>query len=865
MRSDSTGVLIERPRLLEALDGVLESRLGLLTAPAGYGKSVLVRQWLDLHHDVASETVALDRRDNDPSRFWQSVVRQLASSVPTVGEDVARLARFVNAGTVLQLVEALSEALAQSPRRTVLVLDDFHLIDDPTVIDSVDLLLDEIPASFHLLVAGRHDPRLPISRLRLQGQVVELREADLRFTLAETGALLERSDVVLDEPTLDLLQARVEGWSGALRLAMLSMENAEDPADVVRNLTGSHGVISDYLLEEVLEAMTPARREFLLATSIVDEVTGDLADELTGRRDGASVLASLAQEGVFTSPSDRHGGWYRIHQLLRDLLRARLRHGDAERFKDLHRRAADYLRADGTGADSIRHALAADEPELAAEWLGTIAPEMLASGRVKTAADLSEEVLRASEPPSALALLTRWWTLYAQAAPPAELDTLGDALEVALQAAPEADDVPLEHGDRPAELVSRSSIPWLRGMRARARGDLDTLVALDDPAVIPSPSGRVEVFVAEGLLWIEEDARAGELLAGYLELAERSHYPPSTVHGLGLLALASLMRGDVGFARESSSRALGIASEYGLEQTIQPFYAGIVDAWLAWAGSDLERAEARALALQRVWEQSSDIPVAVQVAILRSRIRRSLGDRNGARSLLDQASVGAGGRTVEGHFAQRIRLARASLDLLDGDVTGATRWLPEWRRQLREATTSNREQLVLLRMAIAAREDLDVVHDLLRRVDSANATSFIEAGTLRSLAFLAEDQMDDATAALAPAIRTAGGVGFFQPILDERALLAPIIRNASREAGTDMPGLTSDAPAADSAYVKPLSERERMILELMATHLSYPEIADELHISPTTVKSHVQSIFRKLAVGRRSEAVEQGMAFGLIR
>jgi DNA-binding CsgD family transcriptional regulator len=312
------------------------------------------------------------------------------------------------------------------------------------------------------------------------------------------------------------------------------------------------------------------------------------------------------------------------------------------------------------------------------------------------------------------------------------------------------------------------------------------------------------------------------------------------------------------------ARARRISDENGLGQLIQTMYSRLASTWLAWMAGELSAAEEAAVGLQRYCEVAADAPIVVQHALLRSRIRWSLGDSLGARSLLDRATVLSNGRPVEGHFAGRLSLGRAMLDLLDGEVESAQRAMPDWRIRLEGQPQTMRERLVQLRMLLLTGGDLAPIHVPAPSGLNPGPLEEIDLGRLRAMAYLQEGRIDDATRVLTASLREADRLGVIQPTLDDRDRLAPILGVASREAGVTLPGQAGGAPAAETVYVEPLSKRELTILRLLASHLTYTEMADELYISPNTVRSHVGAIFRKLAVNRRSEAVTQGRAYGLI-
>ena len=354
--------LVARPRLVEALDEGLARGLVLVCAPAGFGKTALLADWVR-SGDRPVAWLSLDAADDDPARFWRHVVAALDRARPGIAERAGPLLGPPAPASFEGLVTALVNDLAQAGEDAVLlVLDDYHLIDAPPVHMPLAFLLEHLPPGLRLVLASRSDPPLPLARLRAGGQLAELRAAELRFTAEEAAALLrEAIGADLPDAAAAALAARTEGWAAGLQLAALSLRGQADPAGFVAAFSGSHRYVLDYLADEVLAGQAKQVRGFLLETSVLERLSGELCDAVTGRTDGQATLEQVERAGLFLVPLDEVRGWWRYHHLFGDLLRARLQQEQPGRVTQLHRNAAAWYEEHGLADDTIGHAVAAGE------------------------------------------------------------------------------------------------------------------------------------------------------------------------------------------------------------------------------------------------------------------------------------------------------------------------------------------------------------------------------------------------------------------------------------------------------------------------------------------------------------------------
>ena len=462
---------VPRPRLLEQLSRGMASTLTLVCAPAGCGTTSVLAEW-SRHRRPPVAWLSLDRGDSDPARFWRYVAAALDGSRPGIAHRVAALLHGPQQPPLEAVLTVVVNELAAMAEEAVLVLDDYHLLDDPAVHASLAMLLGRLPPQLRLVLASRADPSLPLARLRAGGQLSEVRERDLRFTATETAALLrDATGLDLPDDSVAALEARTEGWVAGLQLAALSLEGHADPAGFVATFSGSHRFVLDYLTEEVLTRQPQPLVQFLLETSVLERLSGPLCDAVCGRGDSQRLLEQIERANLFLIPLDDQRRWWRYHHLFADLLQARLKQADPERVTELHRAAAGWCERHELGDDAIRHALACEDPEWAARLVER---------------HLEEQILRRSEG----ATIARWL-----AALPAEVvgsrprlcfgqaltallrgradeaESLLDAVARAAERAGEEPYVPAV-GRAASRLATRPAVPAVgRADLARLRGD----------------------------------------------------------------------------------------------------------------------------------------------------------------------------------------------------------------------------------------------------------------------------------------------------------------------------------------------------------------------------------------------------------
>jgi LuxR family transcriptional regulator, maltose regulon positive regulatory protein len=870
---------VVRPRLLDRLDAGMQGPVTLVAAPAGAGKSALLSSWIAEDRPPGPVAwLSLDTDDADRRRFWRGVLAALAEAT---GDDaVAALAVSPREPMSMRLVgPALADALEGVQQPVVLVLDDFHEVIDAVHAD-LERLVRFPPPALRLVIVTRADPPIGLGRLRLDGRLTEIRAADLNFSLDEAAALFGALGIVLAPEDLATLWRRTEGWAAALRLAAVSLQHHPDPRAFIARFAGTDATISDYLVSEVLARQPPDLRAFLLRTSIVETLTAELADALTGASDGHAMLARLEHGGVLTTALDERGTWHRYHPLFAELLRAELRGQLPDDVAPLHRRAAAWLAAHADDAAALRHAAAGGAWDLAAELTTTRWFPMMINGEMGTLRPILETMPRKfveASPELALAfggaLLARGD--HAGAQPYLRRADEGEALvppdrrapfaasraamalyegrlrgdpKAALRAARELlgrGDVVLESG----ELTSgvRSFVLGQLGIVELWTGDLDSALAhLDRAHANALDAGNdwtalaATAHLAVALAFRGEILRAARHADEAVRLAVRRGWGRSEPAGAAycVQAAIAIQRGQ----REEAEVLVGRASEALRETRERPLRAvqALNRSLLLGDAGDPEAAlNVLQVARDEVGDWPLLAPLEDQLLAREALLRAAVGERDRGRALLERAKR-------EGETSLPVANALARLRLLEGD--------PDAARALLAAHLHDGRGVPAGATPVSARA---------------------EAWLLDALALDALAETDAAATSLERSLDLVDPAGLSRVLVEHGNRIRPLLHRHVRR-GTAHPAIVgavletiehrgSEEPRAVAVLLaEPLSEREQAILRYLPTMMSNHEIAGELFVSVNTVKTHLKAIYRKLDASGRREAVQRGRELGLM-
>jgi LuxR family maltose regulon positive regulatory protein len=877
--------LVPRARLDQRLDRYALPAVALVSAPAGFGKTTLLVDWLGGETPGSARTawLSLDRRDSDPSVFWSYIVAALRKVAPAIGTDA--LAMLQTSPSALQAVVAmLLNDLAALSDDLVLVLDDYHAVESIEVQESMLFLVENIPAQLHLVVASRADPPWPLAGLRARGDLVEIRTADLRFTGDEASAYLnDAMGLDLAPRQIDALEGRTEGWIAALQLAALSLQGRSDPSEFIEGFAGDDRFVVDYLVDEVLSRQPDDIRTFLLETSILSRLSAPLCAAVTDRRDAKAILEVLERSNLFIVPLDDGRRWYRYHHLFADVLRARLADEQAQLVAELHLRASIWHEQNGDTADAVHHAMAGRHFERAAQLVELAGPQLRRTRQERTLrlwlealpADVYED-----RPVLAIALV---------GARMATGTTHG--VEELLQLVEST----IERASPPPTVFDEESFAALPVQLAVQRAGLallsadvaNTIAHATRALELVEPDDHLRRGSAVALLALAQWT-AGDLAAAERRYAEAIQALIAAGHLADMLG-CSLALADIQIAQGRLTDATR-TFEAGLRWTTDhPGLRGAADMHVGLSEVLIERNDlegaARHLATSVDLGESAGLPqYAYRWRVTMARLCRARGDLDRALELIDEAAP-----LFDTDFSPPVRpvaALRTRVQLAREDTEAAQRWATERGLGADDDLSYIREfeHITYSRVLIAryARERdvrlLDEALTLLARLRAAadeggRVGSLIEILVQQATAHHAHRDVPAAIAALDQALTLAERDGHVRLFLHAGPSLITLLQSAASSAAASphvrlvlaaaQPTGRPPAPRAPSTLVDELSARELDVLRLLRSDLSGPDIARELIVSINTVRTHTKNIFMKLGATNRREAVRRADELGL--
>jgi LuxR family maltose regulon positive regulatory protein len=911
-----------RPHLIERLnEGVFSGRkLTLISASAGFGKTTLVSEWIaGCERPVA--WLSLDEGDNDITRFLTYLVTALQTIAANIGEEVLGALQSPQPPPIESILTVLineitnipdnpstrGAKLPQSRQGFILVLDDYHIIDSKPVDNALTFLLEHLPSQMHLVIATREDPHLPLSRLRVRGQLTELRAADLRFTPSEAAEFLNQvMGLNLSTEDITSLENRTEGWIASLQLAALSMQGhaSRDATSFIKSFSGSHHFVLDYLVEEVLGQQSESIQTFLLRTSILDRLCAPLCEALleTPSASGQETLEYLEHANLFIVPLDNERRWYRYHHLFADVLRMHLMAEQPDQGSALHRRASEWFEHNGSADNAIRHALAAQDFERAATLIEVAEPEIRRSRQGATVRELGwlkalpDELVHFRPVLSVAYAFALFGSGELGRVEPrlrdAErwLDTTADTAGMVVVDEEEFRRLP-------------GMIALLRAAQALAQGDMPEAVKNAQRVLDLAPKdAHLMLGGAASVLGLAAWARgdlesASRMTADGMANVRRAGYISSAIGGAIVLADIQIAQGGLHEAMTTYERALQWATEPGA-----PVQRGAADMYVGMSAlqrehNDLKTATQHLLTSQALGELAGLQQNPYRWYAAMARIREAEGDLDGALDLLNQAE-----RLYDANFSPNVRpiaTRKTRVWISQGRLGEALGWVREQGLSVENELSYLHEfdhitlAKVLLARYKSGREDGSIsgVMGLLERLlkaaeEGGRMGSVIEILVLQALAYDAQGDIPAALLTLQHALALAEPEGYVRMFLDEGSSMMQLLREASareimpdytdkllaafeaeKQKSEDKPDLPLAIPEGHrdtESLIDPLSQREFKILQLIAQGLSNREIGERLFLALDTIKGHNRKIFDKLQVQSRTEAIARARELGLL-
>lgn len=900
--------LVVRERLLERLTQGIEGKLTLISALPGSGKTTLMSEWQMTTRDNPFPLcwVSLDESDNDITNFWSYVAKAIETLSTAVSEDTLTLLHsFPNPPIEAVLITLLNAITSTIQGDFGLVLDDYHCIENESIHTSLTFFLDHLPSQMHLILITRADPPLPLSRLRVRGQLTEIRTADLRFTPLETAEFLNQTmQLKVSSHDAAHLTERTEGWIAGLQLAALSLQRQEPVTALLSSFNGNHRYILEYLTQEVVEHLPPHIQSFLQDTAILGRLSAAVCNAVTGRTDSQEILLWLEKANLFLISLDEVQQWYRYHALFRDFLQNSLRATKAEAYtKNLHLRAASWYEQHSLLNEAVHHMLASGDFEQAAQSIERIARAVWMHGEATTLQcwlqALPEPVLHAHPQ---LGLFSVWSYIASNQLDRAKKHL--DEVKTSLQRDPSQ----FTSGIEPESSVMQTEIIILQATIARFLHDISATIALSQQAekYIPRENAilhsinTLNLGHAYHLQGKSVDASAAFKHSITLGRAAGNIY--TVLLALNNLIQLSLEQGSLRSATLYCQESLNVAARHGCEHLPIMSLTAIKEGEILYEQNNLVAA-AQKLQHGISLAQPNSIRFLLQGQMALARLFHAQGADEQAHEHLVEARTLAQAHSSS-LLIQHIAALQARLWLSSGKLSRAFSWLkssplhvednPEYAYEF--------EYLTLVRLLMAQGKSKEVISLLERLRLSATSGgrtgSVMEIFWLQALANFAHNQPTEAFTALTRALSLTAPEGYTRLFLDEgeRAaqvltrfapwlheqstasstlptdiqsyvdtLLTTFTLNASKASKAPLHNGKQEARSSENAFlVEALGERESEVLRLLAAGLSNQAIAEEMVVAVSTVKSHLKSIYRKLDVDSRTHAIAKARELHLL-
>jgi len=862
--------LVVRPRLVEQLNrAAMVAPLTIVVAPAGFGKTTLVSTWAQQYERPVG-WVSLDEQDNAVPRFWLHMIAAMQLLRPGLGEGALAWFFASEAPPLEARLELLINDIALAADDVTLVLDDYHLIQAQTVHDSLTFFVERVPPEMHIVLSSRASPPLPLHRLRVRRQLVELDAHDLRFNQEESAIFLRRvMGLNLTDSQITLLESRSEGWIAGLQLAALSLQGRapEHIARLIDNFGGVHHHVVDYLSAEVLAGQEKEIQDFLMKTSLLDRLCGELCDAVTGEHGGQQILEMLEQINLFIVRLDNERQWYRYHHLFSDYLRSRLQQLCPDQVSGLHCRAADWYASHSMPYDAVRHALPAADHDRVAQVALDNADDLWRREELTTLRQWLEAIpasLRESHPD--LCLLYAWALFFTQS-----VDAIPPLLEHT--------EALLKQGAAPLKAFSRGE---LHGILATIRAAVSITMYRDVAATFEYAKVALAHLPEHQAVWrhavmtglglahqIQGDTQAAvRAFEDAIALCRKTGHDFGALFAIGQLAALQTAQGRLRQAADTYRQALDLMVGHGGKPLPMASWAYTGLGELSYQANDLAAAEH--YVTESLHRSQQVTPATMPPYLTLARVAQARGQGDSAWEYLEHVSRLIAGVEIPQHHVH-LAICQAWLHLQQGRADLLAGWIGEQHLDLaRPDPLREAEYVMAARILIAqgaSDHALPLIDQLLALAQQGSRNSVvIELSLLQARAFQAHGQLDSALASLHKAIELAEPEGYVRVFVDEGTPILALLRQyvarfgAASYPATLLTAFTPDAEVSPDA----LSERELEILRLIAAGMSNGEIADALVLSVGTVKWHANKIFGKLNVKSRVQAIAKARESKLI-
>jgi LuxR family transcriptional regulator, maltose regulon positive regulatory protein len=901
--------LVIRPRLIKRLDDGMNYKLTLISAPAGFGKTTLVSSWINKLEQVhpGAENIkvcwiSLDKRDNDAIIFWQYVVAAFQTISPAIGEIVKTMLNSMSAFATQVIITMLINEIVEhhqgdrQSQSVILILDDYHLINNQDIHASLNFFLDHLPHFMHLIITTRADPPLQLSYRQGRSEVNQIRAAELSFNTEESVEFLNtQMGLELSQNDILTLENHTEGWITGLQLAAISLQDQPNKQEFVSSFAGDDRYIADYLIDQVLQYQPSHIQDFLLQTSILNQLSAPICKTLTGKDDSQKILNQLENDNLFLSPLDNRREWFRYHSLFADLLKARLRTVyNEDQISELHLQASEWYEIGGELIEAIDHAILGGAHSQAAQLIQQHSEEIFKQSQLNTLANWMQVLpqnVRESKP---VLNMIYAWTLLALGQTKKTEDCLMEIQKVIGLAAVDISSHTLASLDANVR-GALLEILTIRSVLAINRFDIPKTLELcqivepwltdnEQPHLFnPVLSLRTVILFNLGLAYeFSGDGFAAETAfqeAATLSIEQENiHILPVAISHLGQL---QVLQGQLHQAKNTYQQALKSGGKItGKHSPI----AGIAEIGLGnlyYEWNDLEQSyhhHKAGLELGKQWNHS-EILLAGYLGL--ALLEKAKGNFTGAFELLQELESILIDNQAH-MLLPAVNVFRARLWTYQGNITEANQWLKRADLRLDAKLTYLQESdyITYARILVARQQwdDADkLILRLLKFADSGNRnTRIVELLILQSLIQKGQNQLHLAGETLSRALKIAEPEGYMRIFLDEGPAVATLlfqlvaneaVSSYAREILRAFGALEIESQKEEVSHsdlIEPLSDREIEVLQYLAEGFSNREVAQKLTISLSTVKTHTRNIYGKLGVNSRTQAIAQARIWGII-
>jgi LuxR family maltose regulon positive regulatory protein len=876
--------LVARPRLINRLDAGQHGNLTLVSAPAGFGKTTLLGEWIR-SNDKSFTWLSLDEGDNNLKRFLSYLIAALQHVDESIGDGILPLLDATGDPPIEPLITLLINNILSIGEEFCLVLDDYHLITNQTIHQAINFLLEHLPQNAHIVISGRVDPPIAISRMRARDQMTEVRPNDLRFIESEAKTFLnDLSGLDLSPEDLSALLSRTEGWITGLQLAALSMQDRQDKHEFVVAFSGSHHYIIDYLIDEVMARHSQEVRTFLYQTSIFSRFCAPLCDAVLEISASRRIIQGIDEANLFLVHLDDERKWYRYHHLFAEFLNQRLQEREPQIVSELHSRASLWFERNSFLTEAIDHALEGEEFARAAKLVESIGPDMMMRSEFDQLSSWLDSMPKA--------LVENWPWLCIIRAWMYDRWAQFDKGENYLQHAEAVVDGNTSSYPEGAEKIIRGQIAAIRALYAIKKGQISQSIDYSNQALDNLPEGYFNRGVASFTLGWSKCVQGD--LSGALQEYQAGR---RTSLDAGNLILAQVIILDIGTTYilqgrlHQAAETLREAIQFKYEKSeIKIPYAGPASVNLANILREWNELDAAMSHLQEGIEICLQAKLMDAVAVGYSSmalVHLAQGDLEGANQVCEKAErMVRDIPDLEPDTKIKTMSSRVWLLLAQNKLTEAARCVQE--RELSTNTEINYftefRHIIFARVLIykgrenTATQELADAHSILAKIlelakPAGYISQMIEALALRALAFEAQGKHDQALNSLEEALSLAEPEGYIRTFVDESEPMKDLLRQAfSRNVSKGYVSKLLDAfephkviqKPISKSLVEPLTERELDVLKLLQSELTGPEIAQELSVSLNTMRTHTKSIYSKLNVNNRRAAVRRAEQLNLL-